>query len=78
MKVSADHKVAKYACTDLEVRVGEARDVVNGETVIVGHYVVIAGYGCSKTYRTAEDAVHGMLAEHACFNIRISNEEKQS
>lgn len=72
MKVSADHKIEKYGCRDRDVRIGEARDYINGEVKIVGYYVSIAGYGCSKNYRTAKDAVYGMLQEHACTNIYIT------
>lgn len=73
MKVSADHKVAKHACTLRDVRIGETKDVVAGKVVTAGYYVSIEGYGCSKTYRTARDAVYGMLQDHACFNIRIKD-----
>ncbi len=77
MKVSADHKVAKYGCNDLPVKVGEYWEWQNDERVLTGYYVVIAGYGCSKTYKTAREAIYGMLREHACYNIRIADCEAQ-
>lgn len=64
--VSADHVVERHACRDLEFRVGEYRD---GDRV--SYYASAPGFGCSKNYRTPEDAIRGMLLEHACTNVRI-------
>lgn len=66
MKVSADHICPKYGCVDREVRIG-------GDDTY-GFYVSIAGYGCSKNYKTARNAVYAMLQDHACTNIRITED----
>jgi DNA relaxase NicK len=37
--------------------------------------VSIEGYGCSKPAKTARDAVYSMLQDHACTDIRITEDD---
>ena len=64
-KVSADHVVAKHACADVICE----PELVPGTDL---WSVTIAGYGCSKAYSKPRDAIYGMLAEHACTFIRVT------
>lgn len=65
--VSADHVSPSHACTDRPAKVGST-DYGNGEQF----YATVEGYGQSKLYSSPEAAIRGMLAEHACTNIRIT------
>ena len=63
--VSCNHKVERYR--------------LNNETISVRQdgfdqrwYWSHPTYGCSKSYSTPENAICGMLQDHACFNIRIA------
>lgn len=62
--VSADHKIAKWACDNETFETGQDRG--SG-----WFYASHPRYGMSKTYRTRRDAIYGMLQDHACTNIRI-------
>lgn len=62
--VSADHQCERFACKD-------AQAVCNQDAGDGRWYASMAGYGCSKNYATPEQAIRGMLADHACTNVRI-------
>ena len=62
--VSADHKVEKYRLTNEIVEVRQDR-------LDRRYYWSHPNYGRSKSYRNPENAIAGMLQDHACFNIRI-------
>ncbi len=74
LRVSANHVSPKHACKSLPVRIGET--TYTSENGVEHHlfYAVIAGYGCSKNFRTPKDAVYGMLRDHACTEIEITGE----
>ena len=69
--VSADHVVERHACRDAVFKVSEYKHA-DGH---VSYYASAAQYGCSKTYSSPERAIQGMLAEHACTNIRIGKQQ---
>jgi hypothetical protein len=62
--VTADHSLAKYGCRDAQATCRQDR--FDGLWC-----AVMAGYGCSKSYRTAQEAIHAMLQSHGCYNIRL-------
>lgn len=68
--VSADHVVARHACHNRPFTIGTWKE----PDTSVRYFVSAEGYGCSKLYSSPTRAIQGMLAEHACTNIRISNQ----
>lgn len=63
--VSADHQVAQYACQDSPCSVSLDRFDKTWSASM-------PGYGCGKNFRTPEDAIVGLLQDHACYNIRFT------
>ncbi len=62
--VSCKHKVVKYELEDELVEVRQDR--LDGPW-FWSHRI----FGCSKSYVTPEDAICGMLQDHACYAIKI-------
>lgn len=67
--VSADHVVAKYRLVDAVVEV-TYRDY-RGHGGQEEFYWSKQPFGCSKSYRTAEAAIQGMLYENGCTRVLI-------
>ncbi len=63
--VSCGHAIAKYNRTNVSVTARQ--DGFDGRW-----YVSMCDFGCSKSYRTPEDAIYGMLQEHGCKHIRVN------
>lgn len=61
--VSADHKVEKY-------RLNAELVTVKMDRYDNRYYWSHHKYGCSKSYVSPQEAIIGMLQDHACFNIR--------
>lgn len=66
--VSCNHVSPDWQRDQIEVAV-KPYDDRDAETL---WYVSIAGFGCSKNYTTPEAAIRGMLQDHACTDIRIT------
>lgn len=63
-QVSCNHKAEQYR---LDKEVIEVRlDRLDNK-----YYWSHPKYGCSKSYRTPQNAIIGMLQDHACFGIQI-------
>lgn len=63
--VSCEHANPSYRLDNAEVQV--RYDSLDGT-----YFWSRSPFGCSKSYATAKDAVRGMLSDHACFNIRVT------
>ena len=67
--VTAKH-VGTYGTKGQVAQVSPCSGYVRGQATEL-FYCNMQGYGCSKWYRSPEDAIRGMLQEHACTNIQV-------
>ena len=65
--VSADHVSPKFRAERKAVDVHRDGTAERPR----GFFADATPYGCGKTYRTAEEAVRGLLSDNGCTNIRI-------
>jgi hypothetical protein len=74
--VSCNHVVEKYRLNKelITVEYKDYRPHGGGEE----YYWFRSPYGCSKSYRTATNAIYGMLGEHGCTDIHITEAETQA
>lgn len=62
--VNAYHHSAKYQAINETITVRQDK----GDN---RYYADSALYGCSKNYKTPEDAIYSMLSDHGCYAITI-------